>query len=224
MSVAIMNMALDLLDEVPILTAEDDSAAIRFMRRNYQPVADSMLRLHPWNFAIRRSSLSRLADNPQSGYQYQFQLPADFIRLLPLSEGGTLNGTSLAFRREGSKILTNAGSPLTILYVARVSDESEMDPIFVQALATTLAARAASLVTGKNTLAKTLQDEARQLTIQAQMVDALEGTPYEPEADDWINARFGVEAAQPYQPPSSGTSGTTPGSDGGFTLDSGVLG
>ena len=190
MSVAIMNMALDMLQEEPILTAEDDRAAVRWMNRNFQPVCDSMLRVHPWNFAVRRASLAALSDAPSSGWTRQFQLPADCIRILPATSG-YLNGASVPHAIEGRKLLTDSGSPFTLSYIGRVSSESSMDPMFVQALAATLAARAAPFITGKNSLAQTLAQQAQQLTMQAQMVDSLEGTPYEAESDDWVNGRFG---------------------------------
>lgn len=192
MSVAIMNMALDFLEEEPILTAEDDRTAVRWMNRNFAPIRDALLRSHNWNFAIKRASLAKLADAPSSGWSYGYALPADCLRVLPLTYKGNLNGASLNYTVEGRTILTDSSSPSLISYVSRVESEADMDPLFVQALAATVAARAASFITGKNSMAQTLSAQARELTMQAQMVDALEGSAPTPEGEDWINGRSGL--------------------------------
>ena len=201
MSTAIINMALDLLKEEPILSATDDRTAVRWMNRNYQPIRDSLMRLHPWNWAMVRVALAALSTPPAFGWAYQYQLPADCIRVLPLtgsasvygspSTGGTLNGPSVKFAIEGRYLLTNAPPPIQLSYIQSITDETLMDAAFVQALATTLAARAANFITGKGEYAKELKQEAGQLVMQAQMVDALEGTPPDPEQDDWVNGRSG---------------------------------
>jgi hypothetical protein len=191
MSVAIMNMALDFLEEEPILTAEDDRTAVRWMNRNFGPIRDAMLRSHPWNFALKRAGLARLAAIPSSGWSYGYELPADCLRILPLTSSGYLNGSAVSYAVEGRTILSNSVTPAIISYVSRVESEADMDPLFVQALAVTVAARAASFITGKNSLAQTLSAQARELTMQAQMVDALEGSAPTPDGDDFFNARSG---------------------------------
>ena len=188
---AIMNQALDLLEEEPIIDPSDDRAAVRWMNRNYGPVRDSLLRLHPWNFAVRRKSLAREATAPDSGWRYSFVLPPDCLRVLPLDVGGYLNGASVQYAIEGRRIVSDAcQQPLPISYIARVEDDTQMDAMFVQVLAVTLAYRAASWLTGKQGLAQAMQQQAKEMLMQAQMVDSLEGTPATPEADDWINGRL----------------------------------
>jgi hypothetical protein len=190
LSVPIANMALDLLEEEPIVSADDNRTAVRWMARNFGPIRDAMLRSHPWNWAIKRAALDVEVTAPASGWSYGYLLPSDFIRLVPLT-GGYLNGADVPFALEGQRILTNAGTSAKIVYVARVVDETKMDPIFVQALAATVASRAASFITGKTSYMQLCQQLAKDLTLQAQMVDALEGTPAEAAGDDWINGRSG---------------------------------
>jgi hypothetical protein len=186
---AIMNMALDLLEEEPILSPDDDRAAVRWMDRNYAPVRDALLRSHPWNFAIKRASLPILTDAPTSGWSYAYQLPSDCLRILPLAYSGYLNGRSLQYALEGRTLVSDEAAPLVISYIARVTDDAQMDPMFVQALAASLAARAASWLTGKQGVREAMQQMATQLTMQAQMVDSLEGSPAEAETDSWIDGR-----------------------------------
>lgn len=185
----IINMALDLLEEEPMLDPDDDRAPIRWMKRNLQPAIDGMLRLHPWNFAVRRKALSAETGAPVSGWKRQYVLPPDCLRVLPLNDG-TLLGRSVPYALEGRRILTNAEAPIQIVYVGRPDDATVLDALFVQALAATLASRAANWITGKQSYAQALRQQAQELILQAQMVDALEGTPADPEADDFVMGRF----------------------------------
>lgn len=188
---SIMNQALDLLEEEPIIDPSDDRAAVRWMNRNYGPVRDSLLRLHPWNFATARIKLPREDATPVSAWKYQFVLPPDCLRVLPLEECGDFNGASVVYRIEGRRIVTNSSmTPLPVTYIARIEDTTMMDALFVQVLSATLAYRSAHWFTGKQSMATAMQQQARDLLTQAQLIDSLEGTPDTPEADDWINGRI----------------------------------
>lgn len=185
-----INMALDLLEEVPMISAEDSRPAVRFMRRNYGPTRDALLRRHPWNFALARASLPALADAPAFGWARAFQLPADALRVLPLADLGGFNGREVPFEVEGRSILTNAGAPLRIRYIARVEDDTLFDPIFREALTLALAVKGASLITGKQSYAERLRAMAQEATLAAQMIDGLEGTPEGALDQDWVEGRF----------------------------------
>lgn len=191
MSVEIMNMALDLLEEEPILSMEDNRAAVRWMKRNYEPVRKAIIRQHPWNFALARALLFVEANAPIFGWRFSYVLPSDCLRVLPLTSNGHPNSHSIDFVVEGRRILTNAGSPRPLRYLSNVTDPNVFDPMFVQVLAASLGMRAASFITGKMNYAQLCKQSAAEALAQAQMVDGLEGTPEKPEADDWINGRNG---------------------------------
>src|SRR5690606_15550414 len=86
--VDIYNMALDLLDEEVAIDPDDDRAPVRWMRRNFAPVRDAILRRNPWNFAIKRVVLPALVTPPAFGWKYRYQLPSDCLRPLPLESCG----------------------------------------------------------------------------------------------------------------------------------------
>lgn len=184
----IVNMALDLLEEEPILSADDNRSVARWAQRNLGPVCDAMLRQHPWNWAIRRAVLPALADKPAFGWARAFQMPIDCLRVLPIYDPARFNGADALYEIEGRRILTDLSAPLSIRYIARVSS-ADYDPMFVQALAASLAFRMASFVTGKQSYAERMREYAREALLQAQMVDALEGAPETPAGDFLINAR-----------------------------------
>ena len=186
---AIMNMAMDLLDEEPIVSPTDNRKAARFLNRNYEAVRDALLRRHPWNFAMTRASLPAEVTAPAFEWSYSYVLPPDCLRVLPLTTDGTANGYPRSHIVEGRRILTSQSGPLKFRYIRQVTDENEFDAMFVQALAGTLAYRGAMLITGKQSYAAAAQQFAAQAVQDAQMVDALEGTPEEPLGDDWVNGR-----------------------------------
>src|SRR5690606_36539566 len=159
----IINAAFDLLDEEVAIDPSDDRAPVRWMKRNYPLVRDAILRRHPWNFAVARASLPELSDEPAFGWERQFQLPADCLRLLPLTWQGKMNGEPIKHEVEGRRILTNAEAPLKIRYIRRVEDTSLFDPLFVQLLAAELAVRAANWITGKQSYAERLGQMVAQL-------------------------------------------------------------
>ena len=188
----IYNLALDLLDEEPILSAGvDNRKAVRFMRRHYALTRDALLELHPWKFAIARAALASGAD-PLFGWGYSYALPNDCLRLIPLTTGGDENGRPIPFRLEGDGILCDQEGPLYIRYIKRVTVTTKFSNLFVQALTTALAAKAAANITGKKSYRDTLLSEYRDAIVQAQIVDSVQTTPDEPVTDAWIDGRYGT--------------------------------
>lgn len=188
--ISIYNMALDLLEEEAAVDPQDDRAPVRWLNRNYAPSRDALLRRHPWNFAIKRVSLPALEEAPAFGWRYQYQMPSDTLRILPLTDSGEFNGRPVPHVIEGLRILTNASPGLRVRYVCRIENVANYDPIFVELLAMNLAVKMAHWMTGKRTLMETLTMMARELNEDARLLDALEGTPEAVADNDWIDARW----------------------------------
>ena len=186
----ICNLALDYLDEAPLNTMETDGSSIaRWFRRNFWPMAHALLRKHPWNCAITRAQLSASATAPLFGWAYAYDLPADVLRVLPLTIDGTENSKSAPYKVEGTQILTDMPAPLNIRYLRRIVQTGQFDDTFAEFLAISLAAKASHFITGKASYAANLGQQAQAALLEAQMLDALEGTPDDPEDDFWISAR-----------------------------------
>jgi hypothetical protein len=95
----------------------------------------------------------------------------------------------MSFHREGNAVLANTSGPLMVRYIS--NDEDSFSALFKRALATSLAAKAASFITGKQTYAQLLTNMAANVTLQAQMRDSLQATPDHVEEADWTHARNG---------------------------------
>jgi hypothetical protein len=190
---AIMNGALDLLEEDPLLSPDDDRAAARWLNRNYAMVRDGLLRSHPWNFALWRASLAALASSdasaPAWGWTYGYQQPTDCLRVIPLTRSGYANSPPIPHTIEGRMIFTDTSGPLKIRYIRRIEDETQFDALFTQAFQATLAFRAASLITGKQSYAQALREAAREAVEAAKDADVQEGSANTVIDDDWVNGR-----------------------------------
>lgn len=73
--------ALILLGDQPISSFDDTGAGARSASNLYESAYLSILSSHRWNFATKKTTLSRLTAKPLNEYLYQFQLPTDMVRL-----------------------------------------------------------------------------------------------------------------------------------------------
>lgn len=180
--VDICNRALNEIGEDQIMDLSENSKAGRVCKLVYADTRNEVLRAHPWNFAIKRVGLARLTTTPAFEFAFEFQLPADCLRVL------STNDELTPFRIEGRKLLTNNAS-VKIEYISRVEDTSQFDSIFVEMLSTRLAAQLAYNLSDNNSLTQLLEQKYRDRLRQAKSMDGQEGTPRSVEADQWLNSR-----------------------------------
>jgi hypothetical protein len=176
--VAICNRALDMLGAEPVTSLADNTKAARLCARNFEPVRDAVLRAYPWNVAIRRASLAALAETPAWGYARQFPLPEGpspelCLRLLAI-DGEVDFGTRYTI--EGRRVLSNEPAPLNVLYIARIEDPSQLDPMLHDVIATRLAADLSYSMTASAALGQSLMEIYQMKLAEARITDAQEGS------------------------------------------------
>ncbi len=194
----IANLALQKLGEGPILNLSDDEHKAREMSRAFAFVRDAELNRRLWRFSFARASLPALAQAPiGEDYERKFQLPNDFIRLVPgldmaqvpdLSDyrGGI---SSALYSIEGRELLTNLAAPLKIRYVRRVTDTTFYTPAFDAAFASRLAYETCERITGSDSKQDRCERDYRKAIKEAVLAQALE-LPTESQGDDtWLMAR-----------------------------------
>lgn len=183
----ICNQALARLGAEKILGLEDGSKGARFCRLFYEQTRDEVLRSHPWNFAMKREVLSRLADEPMFDWSRRYQLPGDFVRLVQLNAYGEAEAARNS-EIEGSTLLCDEETA-QIRYVCRVEDAALFDPLFVEALAVKLASKLAQPLTGSRNLgAEILQEYERVTAPLARRVDSQEDRPRKKQP--WVESAF----------------------------------
>ena len=191
-AVSICNMALGKFGAQPVLALTEDSDNARACNRVYEQCRDSLLRRHPWNFAVNRATLAMLADAPAYGYDYAFQLPANpyCLRVLELYEE---REDGADWHIEGRTLVTDSDTA-RVKYIKRVTDPTQFDTGFVNALVPLIASEVAIPITGESGIAETMLKLYEKEYLEAIGEDALEGhadeddKPVEDEGS-WLSQR-----------------------------------
>lgn len=194
--VDICNEAMDLLGAATITSLTENSKEARLCNRRFDTVRDAVLRSHPWNVAITRASLAKDATAPAFGFASQFTLPTNPYCLRVISFwNSTVNNeiaaydSNVMFKIEGRKVLSNEGS-CSITYISRVTDTELFDSLLSSAIAHKLASETAYAITGSNSVSQAMQVMYETRLREAKSIDAMEGYPEQPQADEYINIRY----------------------------------
>lgn len=138
----------------------------------YPTVRNKLLRSHPWNCAVKRLVLAPDATAPVFGYDQQFQLPSDCLRVLDVAEGGC----QIDYRLEGRQIQANT-TVLELRYIFRSEVESTWDDALVELMTLAMAARLAYAVTQSAALEQSRMQEFQLALRMAKAVDGQEEPP-----------------------------------------------
>lgn len=183
----------------------DTSKAGDLCRLQYPRLRDAMLRMHPWNFAIKRALLASDATAPVFEYLYAFPLPSDCLKVIRTSWEATgyssldsavkefWSEPTLPYRIEnhnGRKALLANEATVSIEYVSKVTDTSEFDEHFTDVLAQRLAAEIAMALTDNQSFTKTSWDMYAIKLNDARTLDAQEGSARDiVDSSYWLTAR-----------------------------------
>ena len=187
--VSICNQALTHLGEERISDLSEDTPQAQVCQANYDEARDGLLAEHPWNFAIRRANVAALTDVPAWGGGAYYQLPTDSLRVLEVVGAG-VSPDGPQWRVESDRrIWSDAGAPLSVLYVARVDDPAAMPAYFRELLSARLALKIAPSVTRSPSLIEAAQRAHDGRLRKAKSIDAQESGMRTLTADRWIAAR-----------------------------------
>ena len=214
--VGIANLALLKLGQPRIASFSDiGSIAAGIFAEQYATMRDTLLRMG-WNFARKYENLAALSVAPPFQYLYAFELPADFVRLewagpaqsygnpvtpgqpVPLTVLGMPgvdlsdynNSLSQDYRIVGTQIWSSIGTPLSIIYHARITDPNLYDAYFVEAFSWYLAMQLCETVTGSNAKFPRMAQGYDNALMQAIKFRSLENPPTTIPDDTWMLARI----------------------------------
>lgn len=196
--VDIANLALTKLGSASKITSlTDNSVAARAMNGVYDITRKALLRRYHWSFALTRAALPALATAPAWGFAKQYQLPADYLRIVQVNDvfavpalNDYIDGDTSAWSIESGAILTDFGAPLKVRYVRDVTDEGTFDALFVSAFAAKLAAEVCEQITQSNTKKQGALADLKDALRDAVMTGAIEKPPTAIADDSWITARI----------------------------------
>jgi hypothetical protein len=180
--VDICNSALTKVGAERISSLTEENERARILAEQYPKLRDKLLRSHPWNFSIARVLLAPALGTPAFGFQYQFTVPSDCLRILEINSEST-------WQKEGEYIVSDSPS-IGIKYIKRITDTSKYDATFAEALASALAYDVSYSLVQSVTLKDTLAKEADMALRTARSFDAQEGTPGQVIANDWLTIRY----------------------------------
>lgn len=182
--VDICNKAITKVNGNRITALGQDSKEGRLCALLYEQERDALLEEHPWNFAIGRQQLAQLSTAPAFEFDYAYSLPADAIRPLYMYD------STDRFKIESGNLLTDE-NPVKLVYIKQVTDTSKFSPLFIDALATKLAAELAKAIPNDSKLAERLLSELQLKLKSAKIRDGQAGTVDRTFHDTFLDARRG---------------------------------
>lgn len=182
--VDICNNALIRIGSKTITSLTDGDKVANACNTIYERTRDTLLRMHLWNFAIKRVELASEETAPAFGLAYSFPLPSDFIRVKSLNDQLTI------YKIEQGKLLTDS-SRVQLVYVARETDVAKFDPLFTEALILMLAINLSYILIGSNGREGALKEELNKTLFLAKQVDGQDDTPDSLDAATFLESKWG---------------------------------
>ena len=160
----------------------------------YHTERRSLIRAHPFNFAIRRAILTRdVVNTPLFGFSDAYTLPTEFLRYLTRHDG---DGSRIPMSRddyevENGQILINGdgSNELRIRYMYDHTAVSKWDSLFVKLLSLEIASTIAASFVGGKGWTSVLEVKREALKQEAKAIDGQERPPVRVETSRWLSRR-----------------------------------
>lgn len=185
LSVNIVNQALMELGVDSITTINDETMQASLANRVYDGIVDRVIAHGYFPSTIKRSSLAQLTTTPSFGYSYEYQLPSDCLRVVSVNECSI---GDVEYKIENNKLLTDESS-IKIRYVARLENESEMDPFLKEVLIYTLAFKMCMPLTQDKQLKREMAAYLKEARDAAEAHAGVQGSAEELGYSDVLNLR-----------------------------------
>ena len=194
----ICNLALSAFGSARIRSLDDANETANLCTLWYPQVRNEVLVETGvrWQPAKARAQLSELSTTPTFGWDHQYQLPADLLRLdyvtdeevitLDYISYQTADAKYVSWEREGDVILSNWDT-CYILYIKLLTDTAKFTPLMIEAIYTKLgAALAGKLAQNRQAQERLLLFYRQDVLPRAKAANNQEVyVPNEGGADDW---------------------------------------
>lgn len=204
----ILNLALQNLGARRIISPLEDTREAEVMNGRYDFARRRVLECAFWHFALKRVALNQDPITPAFGYLFQYQLPADLVRMVGTEtqlESGWFgnpdfngfitisNSNAYAnadrYKIENGFLLSNDGT-VKILYVFDQEDTSKFSNYFVDMLGCRLAADTAIDVTNSAQMAQALEAKFSAMERECKVINSQQGTYERIETSAFLAARW----------------------------------
>lgn len=206
-AVSICNQALGWLGADSINDFSDPTREAQLCSENFDNLRDAVLEAREWTFAVRRLTLTPMVLSPVYGYENQFLLPDNVLRVLniPTSEGTFGGLPALAggagadssqglqdWRVEsidaGNVIVANVDR-IRVRVIWRVTNETIWSSMYVQALAARIAADLAMPLVNSRALQADMWKLYDAKLRDAATMDGMQGRTEVKRSNNLINVR-----------------------------------
>lgn len=163
----IANRTLSRLGENFITSlAQQNSIEARLLTLFFNSTIDELLSEFNWSFAIERIALASVSTSNYTDFSYKYDLPNNYLKVINLIDSTDYSDLEDDWRIEGKNIYTNL-SPTYIKYVKKITNATELPPIFTEALILRLAMKVCMKLTQNRTLLNDITREYSFMNLTA---------------------------------------------------------
>ena len=173
----ICSAALLLLGADPIASLTENTKRATQCANIYPLARLDLLRMHPWNCAIKRVILAPLTEEPPFDWGFQFNKPGDWLRTLQVGN----KDFPLDYEFEGNRILANTDT-LPFRYVADVNEgnwDSNLVGVMIKRMEMDLAYPITKSASLRDSLKQEFYTRGVGVLARAKAVDGQENPPEE---------------------------------------------
>lgn len=163
----IYNLAATLLNEPAVSDTNGSGTLEVTLSALYDVNRQALLEEVAWNFSIKRQSLTKDVDTPNSKFKYKYILPTDIIRIY-----NVYNDTNER-EEEIDGYISSDSTSMKLVYVADITDSSKFPPLFSKILAYDMAIMAQRKIRNENTDTSYLYRERERLLKVAKKIDSM---------------------------------------------------
>jgi len=188
-AVSICSNALLMLGDNPISAFVAATDRARLAANVWPTARDYVLRMHPWNCAVKRVTLAPAATTPDFEFAAQFVLPEDCLRVLSVGQAGE----RIRYRLESGRILMDE-NVCRLRYIWRNDQPASWDAILVWAMTQAMRAVFSYGVTQSASLESMIEDALKPILRNARAVDGQEDIDDSLDESPLILARYSGSA------------------------------
>lgn len=146
---------------------------------------------HEWRWAMQDAELARLPTAPVTRFDYQYSLPADFVRPCNVADNANMYPLSDDWEILGLKLRTNLAQ-VFLEYVSNAWDESQWPAHFAEAVSVKLAALCAPRISHSISSRADLEDKFEKVALTGARVTDSQWQPARRRfiRSEWKTDRF----------------------------------
>ena len=158
----ICNLALAQLGASRLTSITDNTTEAKLCNTFFDDIVDEVLIESPWSRSIKRVALVKTTNTPAFGFDSEFQLPTDVLRVIEINNESLGN---IPFAIEFDKLNIDA-SAVSIKYISRLTNTGDFGVALTRAIVARLAAELAYPITGSPQIAQSLYERFEFILIR----------------------------------------------------------